>query len=454
MERATLDYEEKSYWLASSPYEESAPLDDSTKVDVAIVGGGFCGLSTAHYLKRTDPSLRVAVLEDKVVGYGASGRNAGFAMTLMGFTLSITSLRFGKEKAKQAHDFAHRAVDHIGQMVDAHGIDCDYERPGLFTVALNPAQAKRLQDEIKLAEELGIDGLKWLDARTVQSEVHSPTYMGARWEEQAALINPAKYVRGLKRVAQEHGVEVYERTPVVAAHLQPILHLDTPHGLVEAEKVVFATNAFSSGFPQLRNKQFPVFTYIVLTEPLSDDRLAGIGWGGRQGIEDARNMIHYYRLTPDNRILFGGSDAQYYFGGPLDRDSNPRVFRRLERDMQQTFPSLKDVRIEHRWGGPVSVPVDFFPAMGYLGEDKRAAYSLGCVGHGVAMMNMAGQIMRDLVLERESELTNLFFVNRGVIPLPPEPLRFAFAEGIRRALKAQDAWEARRGVGVAKGDGV
>jgi glycine/D-amino acid oxidase-like deaminating enzyme len=443
------DYEEKSYWLASSPYEESPPLDGSTKVDVAIVGGGFCGLSTAYYLKRADPSLRVAVLEDRVAGYGASGRNAGFAMTLMGFTLSITALRFGKERAKQAHDFAHRAVDHIGQMVDAHGIDCDYEKPGLLTVALNPAQAKRLQKEMELAEEISIGGLQWLDAHMVQAAVHSPTYVGARFEEQCALINPAKYVRGLKRVAQEHGVEVYERTPVVAAHLHPTLHLDTPYGLVEADKVVFATNAFSARFPQLRGKQFPVFTYIVLTEPLDAGQLAGIGWSGRQGIEDARNLIHYYRLTPDNRILFGGSDARYYFGGPLDRDSNPNVFRALERALRRTFPSLSEVRIEHRWGGPVSLPLDFFPAMGYLGGDRRVAYSLGCVGHGVALMNMAGQVMRDLVLERESEFTELFFVNRGVIPLPPEPLRFALGESIRRALKAQDAWEARRGAGVA-----
>ena len=160
-------------------------------------------------------------------------------------------------------------------------------------------------------------------------------------------------------------------------------------------------------------------------------------------------MIHYYRLTADNRILFGGSDALVHFGGALDRDSNPRVFRRLERDFRQTFPALSDVRIEHRWGGPVSVPIDFFPAMGYLGKDKRAAYSLGCVGHGVAMMNMAGQVMRDLVLERDTEFTELFFVNRGLIPLPPEPLRFALGESIRRALKAQDAWEARKGAGVA-----
>jgi glycine/D-amino acid oxidase-like deaminating enzyme len=438
------DYEEKSYWLASSPYEESPPLDGSTRVDVAVVGAGFCGLSTAYYLKRADPSLRVAVLEDKVVGYGASGRNGGFAMTLMGFTLSLTALRFGKAKAKQAHDFAHRAVDHIGQMVDAHGIDCDYEKPGLLTVALNRAQAKRLQDEIKLAHQLGIEEVDWLEREALADEVRSPTYLGARYEAQCALINPAKYVRGLKQAALDAGVEVYERTPVTALHTDGLLHLDTSRGIVEAEKVVLATNAFSGRFPQLRNKQFPVFTYIILTEPLSDDQLAEIGWRARQGIEDARNMIHYYRLTADYRLLFGGSDARYYYGGPLDRDLSPQIFARLRDDLVRTFPSLKKARIEYEWGGPVSVTVDFFPAMGYAGKDERIAYALGCVGHGVAMMNMAGQVLRDLVLGAQTELTDLFFVNRRVVPLPPEPLRYGVAEAIRGGLRAQDALEARK----------
>lgn len=446
------DYEEKSFWLATAgPYEENAPLDGDTEVDVAVVGGGFCGLSTAYYLRRADPSLRVAVLEDKVVGYGASGRNAGFAMTLMGLTLDVTSWRFGKAKTKQAYQFGQRAVDHIGQLVDSHGIDCDYEKPGLLTVATNPAQAKRLQHEIKLAGELGVQGLEWFDTHMTRAEVHSPTYLGARWEAQCALINPAKFVRGMKRVAMEQGAQIYERTPVAELRQGRELRLETPWGRVKAEKVVFATNAFSSQFPQLKGKQFPVFTYIVLTEPLSEEQLGAIGWGKRQGIEDARNLIHYYRLTADNRVLFGGSDAMYYFGGPLDRDRNAVVFRRLERDLKHTFPSLKDVRIEYRWGGPVSLPLDFFPAIGYLGKDKRVAYSLGCVGHGVAMMNMAGQIMRDLVLERQSEFTELFFVNRRVLPLPPEPLRFALGESLRYVFKAQDAWEARRRTAAAGG---
>jgi len=445
------DYETKSFWLATAgPYTESPPLDTDTRVNVAVIGGGFCGISTAYYLKRADPRLNVAVLEDRVVGFGASGRNAGFAMTLMGLTLETTALRFGKDKARQAHDFGHMAVDHIGQLVDTHGIDCDYEKPGLLTVATNPGQAKRLQKEIALAEELGIHGLRWLDAAETRSQVDSPTYIGARWEEQCALINPAKFVRGMKDAAVAAGVHVYERTPVLEFKAgKNSLKMQTPGGTLRADKAVFATNAFSARFPQLSAKQFPVFTYIVLTEPLSPQKLASIGWKNRQGIEDARNLIHYYRLTADNRLLFGGSDAMYYYNGPLDRDRNPAVFRRLEADLVRTFPTLADVKIEYRWGGPVSVPLDFFPAMGYLGSDKRVAYSLGCVGHGVAMMNMAGQIMRDLILEQETSLTGLFFVNRNVIPLPPEPLRFALGEAMRGSLKALDAWEARKAAAPA-----
>jgi glycine/D-amino acid oxidase-like deaminating enzyme len=439
------DYEEKSFWLATAgPYTEDAPLEGDIRPDVAVVGGGFCGLSSAYYLKRANPSLDVALLEDKVIGYGASGRNAGFAMTLMGLTLEMTALRFGKTKAKQAYDFGHKAVGHVGQLVDTHGIDCDYEKPGLLTVATNKAQAKRLQHEIHLAEELGIDAFSWMDGAEMRAKVDSPTYIGARWEEQCALINPAKLARGMKQAAVEAGVKVYERTPV--GDIRPgktRVRLTTPRGDARAAKVVLATNAFSAAVPQLKNKQLPVFTYIVLTEPLDEKQLGAIGWQGRQGIEDARNLIHYYRLTADNRLLFGGSDAMYYYGNKLDRDRNAKVFRQLRADMVRTFPGLKDVRIEYRWGGPVSVPLDFFPSIGYLGGDKRIAYSLGCVGHGVALMNMSGQIIRDLVLEADTEMSGLFFVNRRMIPLPPEPLRFAVGEAMRGAFKGLDAWESR-----------
>ena len=438
------DWASKSFWLGATPYTGNPALEEDIRADVAIVGAGFTGLSTAYYVRQADPSLRVVVLESDVVGYGASGRNGGFAMTLMGLTLSLTARRFGKEKTRQAHDFGVRGVRHIGELVEKQGIECEYEKNGLLTVATNPAQLDRLQAEIRLAHELGIEGVSWLDAGELREEVNSPLYLGARVEEECALLNPAKLVRGMKNLAEGAGAEIYERTPVEAAHLKPRVRLETPRGSVAAQKVVFATNAFTQRFPQLRSKAFPVFTYIVLTEPLSQRQLSSIGWGQRQGIEDARNLIHYYRLTADNRLLMGGEDVMYYYGGKVGMDQHWPTFQGLERTISETFPGLAGIGISHRWGGPVSVPMDFFPAMGYLGGDRRVIYSLGCVGHGVALASIAGQILRDLVKEQETELTDLFFVNRRMIPLPPEPILFTVAQAIRRGMKLQDDWDRRK----------
>jgi glycine/D-amino acid oxidase-like deaminating enzyme len=412
------DWASKSFWLGATPYRDNPPLEEDIRADVAIVGAGFTGLSTAWYLRQADPSLRVVVLESDVVGYGASGRNAGFVTTMMGLGLRMTALRFGKEKARQAHYFGERAVRHLGELVEKQGIDCDYENTGELAVATNPAQVDRLQAAIGLAEKLGIEGMRWLDAQKLREEVNSPLYLGARWEEGCALLNPAKLARGLKGLAEGVGAEIYERTPVEAAHLKPRIRLETPQGSVAAQKVVFATNAYTQRFPRLHSKALPMFTYIVLTEPLTQEQMSPIGWEHRQGIGDARNLIRYYRLTADNRLLMGGEGVVYYYGGRVGFDEHQPTFHRLVRTIVETFPSLANAAITHRWGGPVSVPADFFPAMGYLGSDRRVIYSLGCVGQGVALANMAGQVLRDLVREEETELTDLFFVNRALIPLP------------------------------------
>ncbi len=431
----------KSFWLGADPYTPDPPLAGPQRVDVAVIGGGFAGLSTAYHVKAAAPDKRVVVLESDVVGYGASGRNAGFAMTLFGFTLEITKLRFGATRAKEAFDFMSQAVDHVVAFTQQHSIDCDLEKTGYLAVATTPAYRQRLEHELALAESLGIRSFRWLDEGEMRARVNSPTYLGARWDPQCALLNPAKLSRGLKRVAQAAGVEVYEATPVLTfTPGRQRLLIETPGGVVDAEKVVFATNAYAVRFPQLQNKQWPVFTYIVLTEPLSERQLAEIGWRGREGVEDARNLIHYYRLTADNRLLMGGSDVQVTYGGDLNRDIHAPTFAQLERDIVTTFPALRGVKFTHRWGGPVSVPLDFAPAFGYLGGDRRIVYSLGCVGHGVSLMNYAGLLLRDLVLEQDSDLTRQFFVNRFVIPLPPEPLRFAAAQAIRGALQAEDRW--------------
>ena len=445
------DYAEKSFWLGNSGvYKESPPLENDLKCDVAVVGGGFAGIATAYYLKKVQPSLKVVVLEGWVIGWGASGRNAGFAMTTFGLMMSITKMLFGEEKTRQSHRYMERAVDIVGELVAEHKLECDYERPGFLRIATTPAYVKRIKEEVHLVKELGLTGVDWIEADEVQKRVKSPLYMGAWWEPRCALVNPAKLAREMKRVAVKFGAEVYERTPVTEIkRTAQGFTVKTPKATVSADKIVLATNGYSLAIPELRAMQQPVWTYIVLTEPLSKSQLDDMGWQGREGIEDYRNMVHYYRLTPDNRLLMGGRDISLKYGSNMDNDMNPKIFARLEQDIVDFYPCLKGIKTTHRWGGPVSVPMDMIPALGYLG-DKRAVYSLGCMGHGVSLTHLNGEVMADLLLERKSEWTECFPVNRQVFKWPPEPIRFVGEKAILGYLHAEDAWLERKGLGPAK----
>jgi glycine/D-amino acid oxidase-like deaminating enzyme len=446
----TEDYAEKSFWLGNSgSYQGNPPLEGDLKCDVAIVGGGFAGIATAYYLKKAQPSLNVAVLESNVIGYGASGRNAGFAMTTFGLMMSITKMLFGVERTKQAHRYMERAVDLVGELVKEHKLDCDYELPGFLRIATTPAYVKRIKEEVDLVKELGLTGVDWIEADEVQKRVRSPQYMGAWWEPRCALVNPAKLAREMKRVAVQYGAKIYEMTPVAEIKRTPQnFTLKTPKGTVTADKIALATNGYSLAISELKAMQQPVWTYIILSEPLKKEQLDEIGWQGREGIEDYRNLVHYYRLTPDNRLLMGGRDIIVKYGANMDNDMNPQIFSQLEQDIVDFYPCLKGLQITHRWGGPVSVPMDMVPALGYL-DDKRAVYSLGCMGHGVSLTHLNGEVMADLLLERKSEWTECFPVNRKVFKWPPEPIRFVSEMAILSYLHAEDAWLERKGLGPA-----
>ncbi|MBM4445982.1 MAG: FAD-dependent oxidoreductase [Chloroflexi bacterium] len=445
------DYRTKSFWLAhSGDYQESAPLAGNLKCDVVVIGGGFCGIATAFFLKKAEPSLNVAVLESEVVGYGASGRNAGFAMTTFGLMMSITKAFFGAEKTSQSHHYMERAVDIIGELVAEHKLDCDYERTGFLRMATTPAYVKRIRGEVELAKSLGLEGIDWLEADAARARVNSELYLGAWWEPRCALVNPAKLAREMKRVATKFGAQVYERTPVDEINREAnVFKVKTPNGSVTADKLALATNAYSLQIPLLRHKQVPVWTYIVLTEPLRPERLKPIGWKKREGVEDYRNLVHYYRLTPDNRLLMGGRDINITYGGNMENDYDERIFTALEQDIVELFPTLKDIKITDRWGGPVSVPMDMVPALGYLG-DKRAVYSLGCMGHGVSLAHLNGEVLADLLLEKKTKWTECFPVNRHIFPWPPEPIRYVVSQAILGYLHAEDAWLERKGLGADK----
>ncbi|MEW5733358.1 MAG: FAD-binding oxidoreductase [Thermodesulfobacteriota bacterium] len=431
-------FEEKSYWMTTRDYSPSPRLTGDRKVDVAIVGGGFTGLSTAYHIKKDAPGTSVALLEAEIIGFGASGRNGGFNMTLFGLTMGITKLRFGRSGAREAHLYMEKAVDLTRDLITSLKINCDYEHPGFFRVATSPAYKKRILHEMELAHSLGLTGIEWIEKEQIQQEVASPMYLGAWWEPRCGIVNPAKLSWGWKDIIAGQGVEVYEKTPVVSmTRANGDVLLKTPAGTVRAKKVVLATNAWSHFIPAIRRKQVPLWTYIVLTEPLSGDLMHQIGWKNRQGIEDARNLVHYYRLTVDNRILMGGRDAGLAWGDDMDKDQSPAVFDGLEQDVRQIFPQLQKVKFTHRWGGPVSITLDLTPAMGYVG-DENVVYSLGCMGHGVSLTHLNGRTLADMVQGKKTDLTDVFFVNRTTVPWPPEPVRTVASKAILAAMKLQD----------------
>ncbi len=432
------DYTQKSFWLATyGPYTPNRPLEGDHTFDIVIVGGGFTGLSTAYHLKKLQPGLRVAVLESEGVGFGASGRNGGFSMTLFGLDPAVTKALFGHQRTVEAHRYMERAVDYVDALVKEHNIQSDYTFPGFLRAATTPGYVKRIQHDLEILTSLGVTGIEWIDADRLRGEVDSPLFLGGWWEPRSGLLNPARHVRELKRIAQAAGAQVYENTPVVEIKRGAKFTLVTPRGRLTADKIVLATNAYSHLIPQLRSRQVPAFTHMVVTEPLTPAQLGQIGWRNRQGIEDARNLVHYFRLTADNRIAMGGSDVTITYGRNMERDLNPQTFATLEQDVQLIFPQLRGIKFTHRWGGPVSVPMDMAPAIGTIG-DARALYSLGCVGHGVSMTQLNGATLADLVLERKTDLTDIWFVNRNTIPWPPEPLRYIASQAIRGYLRLED----------------
>lgn len=429
------------YWhLGRAAERPAAALAGDIKVDVAIIGAGYTGLSAAFHLKSADPSLRVAVLEAETAGFGASGRNAGFVMTLFGSSVGLMRLLHGKERVRQAHEFMVRAIDELESTIASHGIDCDYERSGFLRVATAPAYETRIRKELEFFQSLGIGGLQWMERDVVQSRVRSPGFLGACWEPGCGALNPVKWLDGLKRLAVRAGALLFEHSPVTMVERKVGgYRLKTARGALDAERVVYATNGFTHLLPGMRLKQMPAFAYIVVTEPLSAEQRAAVGWEQRETIEDGRSFMHFYRLTKDNRLLAGGGPGYVPFGGSMNHDASEAAWRHLEHFIGATFPALRGIRISHRWGGAFSMTANFTPLIGTM-DRGGAVYSVGCTGHGVALTQMNGRIIRDLVLGRKSDLTDLWFVRQRPIPMPPEPVRYLAARTVSAAMALDDWW--------------
>ena len=434
------------FWLddpAAPPPEAS--LEDRIECDLAIVGAGFTGLWSALLAQRRNPGLDIVILEARRSAAAASGRNGGFcdASLTHGFTNGVS--RFSTE-IDALDRLGLENLDAIESTVRELDIDCDFERTGTLDVATAEWQYSELVDA---AEAMRAHGYRvdTLDVDAMRTQVASPSYQGGLWtHDRTAIVNPARLAWGLRRLCLDAGVRLHEDTAVVRLDAETErIRLTTPRGSVRARRVALATNADRPLLARLRPFILPVYDYVLVTEPLTAVQLASIGWTNRQGISDSGNQFHYYRLTADSRILWGGYDAIYHFANRVDDklEQRARTFDKLAAQFFATFPQLAGLRFTHRWGGAIDTCSRFCAFWG-TGHDGRVAYALGYTGLGVGASRFGAQVMLDLLEGRRTERTALRMVRSRPLPFPPEPLRFGVVQLTRWSLDRADRHEGRR----------
>jgi glycine/D-amino acid oxidase-like deaminating enzyme len=428
------------YWWETEPVVPGPPLQGTLECDVCIVGGGYTGMWAAHFLKQAEPSIEIAVVESHWAGAGASGHNDGYAMTVLDMSLHHLVTHHGSEKAGAAHEAVAQSIVEMAEFCRQHGVDAEMELSGFVSLATNKGQLWRLERDLEAARKIGADhDYQLFDAEGARGLVGSPIVQGALKEGRGAILNPHKLARGLARVVRDQGVTIHERTPALDLELgEGKPRVVTPGGKVTADQVVVATNAYQHSLKPFRGKVIPLWSYAMVSEPLSDEQLGRVAWPGREGFEDKRNYITIGRLTADNRFLWAGRLAPYFFGNDMDlrHMRNPRVHGELREAFDRYFPMWKDVRFTHAYGGCVAVTPSFVPLFGR--GAGGLVYGYGYNGHGVAPSHTGGKILRDLVLGRDTPYTNLLFVNGKERAFPPEPIRFIGARLTERLLERQD----------------
>lgn len=430
--------EQASFWLASRQYTPSPPLERNSQADIVIVGGGFTGLWTSIFLKKLAPTFDVLILEQVILGYGGSGRNAGQVSGCIDHSHKLAIAHFGRDEARRMARVGLQNLDELEQFIRDRGIACDFRRSGQLAVALTPAQVNDARDLVVAAAELGVEGVRFLSAEETRAELNSPLYLAGVSDPGWAIVDPVKLVDGLKREAERLGVKIFERSPVRRFGGGRV---ETDAAQVEAGKIILATDAYTHHLaPQLLRRFIPLYDYVLVSEPLTADQLAAIGWRNRQAVVDFRTFFNYYRLTADNRILWGTSEAVYYPPNRVDGscDHSERHYTALRDSFTRHFPQLADLKWEYAWGGPIASTTRLTPFFGTL-EDSRVLYGLGYTGLGIANSRLAGKIVAHMALTEPDDLLNLDMVQRKPFPYPPEPLRRIAVNAVTNSLRRVDA---------------
>jgi glycine/D-amino acid oxidase-like deaminating enzyme len=426
------------WWEGRQRNAPVEPLTGELTADLVVVGAGLTGLWTAVTALEEDPDRSVVILDAGHVGAGASGRNGGFVSDSLthGLAHGVATwpdelpelLRLGRANLAEIDDF-----------VADEKIDADLRLCGKTTVATRPHEVESLRRLAELARSYGEEST-FLTAEQVRADVDSPTYLAGLRTTAGGLVDPVALTLGLRDAAVRRRAVVHEESPVLRLERDGgFVVVRTAQGSVRAGQVVLATNAFTPLLRRLRAFVLPVWDHVLATEPLSAEQLSRIGWRENQGLTDAGNQFHYYRRTADDRIVFGGYDAIYYFGNRTDAGKEQRdaSHRLLAAHFYATFPQLADVRMSHRWAGIIDTTSRFTPAFG-TAMGGRVAYALGYTGLGVAASRFGARVALDLLAGRETERTAVAMVRRRPVPFPPEPLRWPSVQVTRAALARED----------------
>ena len=435
------------YWLDEDPLE---PLPHPTLIgdattDVCIVGAGYTGLWTALLAKEQNPDREVVVLEQRETGAGASGRNGGFCSYSLTHGFMNGYNRF-KDEMAIIERMGRENLDGIEATIKRYGIDCNFEWNGELRVAIEEWQMESMVEEARLRNSFG-DNVELLTSAQTQARVKSPLYKGSLWDpDGTALVDPARLVWGLERACIKLGVKIFENTHVEwLERTKEGMIVHTPYGSVYAQKVALATNVYRSLIRRAHKYVIPVYDFQLVTEPLTPVQLESIGWKEREGLSDAGNQFHYYRMTKDNEILWGGYDAIYNFRGKVrqEYESDAQTYAHLAEAFLETFPQLKGIKFTHGWGGAIDTCSRFSPFWGKA-YGGRVAYVMGYTGLGVGSTRFGAQVMLDLLDGVDNERTRLTMVRKKPLPFPPEPFRFIFIRLTQWSINRADEKQGKR----------
>ena len=433
------------FWLDDPNRPEPASaLTTNIKADLVVIGAGFTGLWTALMAKQADPARDVVLLEAGETGIGASGRNGGFVASSLTHSFQNGLNRWPKE-LKKLVELGHKNLDGIEAAIRKFNIDCDFMRSGEINVANEEYQIDDLREEAEQSAQYG-EYIQFLNQEQIRARVNSPTYLAAIHDSCVALVNPARLAWGLRRTCLELGVRLFEGTQVTdLEEKRGAVLVKTSHGQVESKKVALATNAFPPLLKRLSFYVVPVYDYVLMTEPLSDEQRAAIGWHGHEGVSDNGNQFHYYRTSADGRILWGGYDAIYYRNNGVapHLENRPESFARLAEHFFQTFPQLTGLRFTHAWGGVIDTCSRYTAFWGKAYHGK-VAYALGYTGLGVGASRFGAQVMLDLLDDKKTERTELQMVKSKPFPFPPEPFRSPIVNFTRWSLNRADEHQGKR----------